>query len=220
MLSRVSSWEVSAFKAITGPMWPTIGEVKMATSKTTTAVKITKANAKKVTTAKPDAKPAAVRKPRTPKAVFAEDNATKTQISELKDQVRNLQVCNDNQRVIIENMQATARNNADLIEKLQTERDDTLRGMGHVESQLNAALGRNERLQTLLGEKTLEVEKLLSSEKAANFAVQQMRGELQDLQERNENLGNSNVALREESKHAQAKLNRIPSFIRAIFGAK
>lgn len=191
----------------------------MATAKTTTAVKKVP-TAKKVTTAKTAAKPAAVRKPPTPKAVFAEDNATKTQIGELKDQVRNLQVCNDNQRVIIENMQATARSNADLIEKLQTERDDTLRGMGHVESELNDALERNKYLQTLLGEKTLEVEKVLTSEKEANFEAKLLRGELKDLQERNENLGNSNVALREESKHVQAKLNRIPSFIRAIFGAK
>ena len=194
----------------------------MATANKTTAVKITKA----------DAKPAAVRKPRTPKAEVkaaanpAPSKKTLAAMKEaeyrktLEEQVQNLQVCNDNQRVIIENMQATARSNADLIENMQKERDDILRGMEHVENQMNAALGRNERLQTLLGEKNLDIEKLLSSEKAANLAVQQMRGELQDLQERNENLGNSNVALREESKHAQAKLNRIPSFIRAIFGAK
>lgn len=182
----------------------------MATSKTTTAVKTTKVNAK----------PAAVRKPRTPKAVFAEDNTQKTSVSELKEQIRNLQVCNDNQRVIIENMQDTARSNADLIAKLQVERDDTLRGLAHAESELNAALGRNEHLRTVLGEKTLDIEKLLGSEKAANFEAKQLRGRLEDLQERNENLGSSNVALREESKHVQAKLNRIPSFIRAIFGAK
>ena len=194
----------------------------MATSKTTTAVKITKANAK----------PAAVRKPRTPKAEVkvapnpVPNKKTLAAMKEveyrkdLEEQVRILQVCNNNQRVIIENMQDTARSNADLIEKLQAERDDTLRGMGHVESQLNDALGRNEHLKTLLGEKTLDNEKLLSSEKAANFEAKQLRGRLEDLQERNENLGSSNVALREESKHAQAKLNRIPSFIRAIFGAK
>lgn len=194
----------------------------MATSKTTTAVKITKANAK----------PAAVRKPRTPKAevkVAANHVPNKKTLAAMKEaedrknleeQVRILQVCNNNQRVIIENMQDTARSNADLIEKLQAERDESLQAVAETGSTLESISALNERLQTLLGEKTLEIEKLLSSEKAANFEAKQLRGRLEDLQERNENLGSSNVALREESKHVQAKLNRIPSFIRAIFGAK
>ena len=194
----------------------------MATSKTTTAVKITKANAK----------PAAVRKPRTPKAevkVAANPAPNKKTLAAMKEveyrknleeQVRNLQVCNDNQRVIIENMQATARSNADLIEKLQAERDDTLRGMDHVESQMNAALGRNERLQNLLGEKTLEVEKVLSSEKAASFEAQQLRGKAQKLQETNNMIRDTNEALSDEIQRLEKTLKRIPSFIRAIFGAK
>lgn len=194
----------------------------MATAKTTTAVKNTKTNAK----------PAAVRKPRTPKAevkVAANTAPNKKTLAAMKEaedrknleeQIRNLQVCNDNQRVIIENMQATARSNADLIEKLQTERDDTLRGMYHVESQMNAALGRNERLQTLLGEKTLDIEKLLSSEKTANFEVQQLRGKMQDLQERNSTIRDINGGLNDEVQRLGKALKRIPSFIRAIFGVK
>ena len=194
----------------------------MATAKTTAAVKITKANAK----------PVAVRKPRTPKAEVkavanpAPNKKTLAAMQEakerenLEEQVRILQGCNNNQRVIIENMQATARSNADLIEKLQTERDDTLRGMDHVESQLNDALSRNERLQTLLGEKTLDIEKLLGSEKAANFEAQQLRGRLEDLQERNSTIRDINGGLNDEVQRLGKALKRIPSFIRAIFGAK
>ena len=194
----------------------------MATANKTTAVKITKA----------DAKPAAVRKPRTPKAEVkaaanpAPSKKTLAAMKEaeyrktLEEQVQNLQVCNDNQRVIIENMQATARSNADLIEKLQAERDESLQAVAETGHTLESALALNERLQTLLGEKTLEVEKVLSSEKAANFEAKQLRGKLEDVQVRLLTFRDTNEGLNDEVQRLGKVLKRIPSFIRAIFGAK
>lgn len=194
----------------------------MATSKTTTAVKITKANVK----------PAAVRKPRTPKAEVkaaanpAPNKKTLAAMQEakerenLEEQVRILQGCNNNQRVIIENMQATARSNADLIEKLQAERDESLQAVAETGHTLESASVLNARLQNLLGEKTLEVEKVLSSEKAANFEAKQLRGKLEDVQARLLAFRDTNEGLNDEVQRLGKALKRIPSFIRTIFGAK